>query len=94
MTVKIIFGVVHEYNTLLDSGQRAAWEAAEKVAFATASYQGMTLVVPQSVQNKRRALAPVIRSTLRKAFFRSLGSRAAGGPAKTQSNLGAPFYRR
>jgi hypothetical protein len=51
-----------------------ALQAAEKLALATVLYQGMTLVVPQSVQNRRRALAPVLPSTFRKDFFSSLFS--------------------
>jgi hypothetical protein len=36
--------------------QGTTLQTAEKVSLAAVSYQGMTLVMPQSVQNRRRAL--------------------------------------
>jgi hypothetical protein len=56
--------------------QGTTLQAAEKIALATVSYQGMTSVMPQSVQNRRLALAAVGLSTLRQDFFSSLFSRA------------------
>jgi|GEM_PF-5326048 len=60
-----------------------ASQAAEKPAFATGLYQGMTLVMAKSLANKRRALAPVRLSTVRNDFFRGLFSRAALGAVNT-----------
>jgi len=51
-------------------------QLAEKLVSATDSYQGMTLVMPQRVENWLRALAPAIVSIANNVFFRSLFSRA------------------
>jgi len=71
-------------------------QLAEKLVSATDSYQGMTLVMPQRVENWVRALAPAIVSIVNNVFFRSLFSRADKPfifdvPSGLQSARNLPF---